>query len=124
MNKEDQILRNYAFSTTIANTPDHIKKQWVEKHLISYKQNRTKHKNYKPIKINIHEPNKQVYMIKFQSEKDFFHKTKLESSTLLKIKNKKYHKIKKITSSTKHSYPVGTEFFLIEVQPEAGKRKK
>lgn len=107
-------LRNYAHITTLSNTPAYIKKSRIKRHTQSYKQNRCNHKNYKPIKLEIISPDNTSYIITCDTEKDFFKKTKLESTTLSKLKQNKTHTIKKIIPSTKHKFKKGTKLLIIE----------
>jgi hypothetical protein len=107
-------LRNYAHTTTLSNIPASIKKKRINRHVRSYKQNRCNHINYKPIKLKIVDPDNTSYLITCDTEKDFFKKTKLESTTLSKLKQNKTHTIKKIVPLTKHKYKKGTKLFIIE----------
>ena len=107
-------LRNYAHTTTLSNTPVSIKKERIKRHVKSYKENRYNHKNYKPIKLKVVNPDNTSYCITCDTEKEFFKKTKLESTTLSKLKQNKTHTIKKIIPLTKHKYKTGTKLFIIE----------
>jgi len=113
LSKEYWVLRNYVHSNTLANTPDNIKKQRLIAHSNAYKNNRKEHRNYKPININIKCPGKSATKKQYESESEFFEKTKFEQSILLKLKREGVHAVKRRTTATRHNFAVGTVITLI-----------
>jgi len=106
--------RNYEHKLTIENTPDPVKEERIKKHTQSYNENRKQHKNYKPIKIQFDIPGQPSTVTVFESEKDFFTKTLFEATTLVNLKKKRIHKVKRILPSTKHNFPKGTVLTVLD----------
>ena len=106
--------RNYEHRLTIENTPEQIKEDRIKRHTQSYNKNRKKHKNYKPFKVRIEEPGKTPLITVFESEKDFFDKTLFEATTLVNLKKRGTHKVKRTLPTTKHKFVKGTVLTVLD----------
>lgn len=62
----------------------------------------------RPFLLRIEEPNGDIYEIFCDNENDFFKSTKLEESSLRKLKNEGKKKIERVTTLTKHNFPTDT----------------
>ena len=68
----------------------------------------------KPFTIKFTYPDNKIEVRLFEHEQDFFKKTKLETTTLFRLKTNKKKVIKKIYPHTKHIYPKGTILEIID----------
>ncbi len=105
--------RNFEHRLTIENTSEEVKLERIDRHIKSYSNNRKNHKNYRPIIVRVEEPGKTPYIFKYESERDFFSKTHLEATTLVRLKKTGSHTIKRILPSSKHTFAKGTVFTML-----------
>lgn len=109
-----QAIRNLHHKQTLTKMTVAAKKQWINSRVSTFKQTRTTHKSYRPIHLQITDLNKNVQSVSFQTEEEFFKRTRLETTTLVKLKQTQKHIIKRILPLTKHNYPVGTILELVK----------